>query len=169
MPTGRVTAVAAAPQGQPAGTSVTVTVSGAAQACSQVEVDFGDGTITPYPIASPYALPLVVTHTYAAAGLYTVVARGQEGASGPCYGAVSAPLEVTSGDVIENGDFTEGTENGLPTGWSISSSGGALVWDIANGLNFYRPEGATSGVVFRLHGHGVAGGRAARGDVHAGE
>ncbi len=151
-PAGRVTGVSAAPQGEAAGTSVSVTVTGPAYACGAIEVDFGDGTVTPYPIASPHLLPKVVTHMYATAGLYTIVARGQEGASGPCYGAVSAPLEVTSGDVIENGDFTEGTENGLPAGWGISSTGGALIWDIANGLNFYRPEGSTSGVVLQYTG-----------------
>ncbi len=150
---GRVTAVAVAPQSVEAGSAAAVTISGATEPCSKVEVDFGDGTVTPYTIASPYQLPLVVTHTYASPGVYTVVARGQTGASGPCLGVVSAPVEVTSIDVVANGDFSQVDENGLPVGWGIFEQGGQGYWNASSGvLHFYRTAGMTQAVVLQYTG-----------------
>jgi RHS repeat-associated protein len=152
VPTGRVTGVTASPLAQKYGTSITITVTGWTTPCSQVQVDFGDGTVTPYPIASPYQLPLQVTHTYAAAGLYNVVVTGQTGASGPCVGTVSMPLEVTSGNVVTNGDFTQVDGNGNPVSWGIYSQGGPAHWWLDNGIKFYRTGAAWQAVVLQYTG-----------------
>ena len=123
VPTGRVTGVTASPQAQKYGLQTTITVTGWTTPCSKVQVNFGDGTgDQQYTVASPYQLPLQVTHTYAAAGLYKVVATGQTGASGPCVGTVSAPVEVTSGNVVTNGTFAQVDGNGNPVNWSIFTS-----------------------------------------------
>ncbi len=152
-PGGRVTGVTATPQSAPKNTTITVTISGTSQPCSKVDVNFGDGTVTPYTIASPYQLPLVVTHTYTAAGLYTIVASGQSGASGPCTGMVSAPLEVTSGNVITNGDFSQVDGSGFPIGWGIFTQGGSGYWNASTGVfNFYRTEGMTQAVTLQYTG-----------------
>ncbi len=60
-----------------AGNSVTVTVSGLTLPCHQVQIAYGDGTVTSYPLSAPYSLPLVQSHTYSTAGLYTIVAEGE--------------------------------------------------------------------------------------------
>ena len=144
VPTGRVTGVSASPLAQKFGTSVTITVTGWTTPCSQVRVNFGDNTETTYPIASPYQLPLQVTHTYAAAGLYKVVATGQTGASGPCVGQVSMPLEVTSGNVVTNGTFSQVDGAGNPVNWSIFYVGDPPHWTL--------PQPSGSGITFHRHG-----------------
>ena len=157
VPTGRVTGVTAAPQAQKYGLQTTITVTGWTTPCSKVQVDFGDGTITPYTIVSPYQLPLVVTHTYATAGLYKVVATGQTGVSGPCVGQVSMSLEVTSGNVVTNGTFSQVDGNGNPQSWSIYTGGGPAHWALPqplgpNGILFHKHSENPQAVVLQYTG-----------------
>ncbi len=147
-PVGRVTGVSPAPLSAVVGTSVAVTVTGASQACGSVQVDFGDGTVTTYNVPAQ-TLPLVVTHPYAAAGIYTVIARGQT----PCLGTISTPVEVTSGNVVENGDFSQVDGNGIPIGWGIYTQGGAGYWNATSGVfNFYRTAGMSQAVTLQYTG-----------------
>jgi hypothetical protein len=153
-PTGRVTGVSVSAQAQKYGTSLTFTITGWTTPCSLVQVNFGDGTpAQQYPIASPYQLPLQVTHTYATAGLYTVTVTGQPGASGPCVGVVSTPVEVTSGNLVTNGDFSQVDGNGFPIGWGQYTQGGAAHYDASSGvLNFYRTGAVTQAVILQYTG-----------------
>ncbi len=83
----QVTGVQVTPSPATVGQPATVTVTGGAAPCGAVQINYGDGVPTTYPIS---ALPLVQAHTWIAAGNYTVVATGQ----GNCAGQASVTLTV---------------------------------------------------------------------------
>jgi hypothetical protein len=122
-------------------------VSGLALPCRQVKITYGDGTVTSYPLSAPYSLPVQATHAYTTPGLFTIVAEGETVSGYACGGRVSVSLEVRTANVVTNGDFSGGTSGSGPTGWSVYSSGAALVWDVTSGFNFYRPSGSNQGVI----------------------
>jgi hypothetical protein len=66
------------------GATITATVSGV-NPCGAVLVDWGDGTAVTHPIVE---VPVTRTHTYAAAGNYSVTARGQGNCDGEAAGTV---------------------------------------------------------------------------------
>ena len=73
------------------GTTVAVVVAATAP-CGAIEINFGDGTDQTFPVST---LPLSKTHAYAAAGTFTVTAKGQ----GNCTGQVTTTLQVAVGHV----------------------------------------------------------------------
>jgi hypothetical protein len=83
----QVTSVQVTPSPAIVGQPATVTVTGGAAPCGAVEINFGDGAPTTYPIS---ALPLVQAHTWTAVGTYAVVATGQ----GDCTGQASVSITV---------------------------------------------------------------------------
>jgi hypothetical protein len=83
----QVTSVQVTPSPATVGQPATVTVTGGAAPCGAVEINYGDGPPTTYPIT---ALPLAQAYTWTAAGTYTVIATGQ----GNCAGQASVNITV---------------------------------------------------------------------------
>ena len=83
---GVVNGLAVTPDRAQTGTRITATVTGV-NPCGAVFVDWGDGTAVTHPISE---LPTTQTHTYSAAGAYTVKARGM----GNCDGEASAAVRI---------------------------------------------------------------------------
>ncbi len=83
----QVTSVQVTPSPAIVGQPATVTVTGGAAPCGAVQINYGDGAPTTYPISG---LPFVQSHTWIAAGSYPVVATGQ----GNCTGEASVTLTV---------------------------------------------------------------------------
>jgi hypothetical protein len=65
----------------------TVTVGGTSP-CGAVQIDYGDGTVTTYPLFA--GLPFSQAHTWTTAGTKTVVATGQ----GNCSGQATTTVDV---------------------------------------------------------------------------
>ncbi len=79
--------VAVSPSPALVGQPATVTVTGGSAPCGAVEIDYGDGPSTFYPIS---ALPLTQPHTWTTVGNKTVVATGQ----GNCTGQATVTVGV---------------------------------------------------------------------------
>ena len=74
-----------------AGQPVSFTVTGA-NPCGAVNLTYGDGQVITHPISE---LPATITHNYASAGSFRVIARGM----GNCDGEVVTTLRVNPGRV----------------------------------------------------------------------
>jgi hypothetical protein len=83
---GTVTGVSLSTRTIVAGGSVSVTVTGS-NPCGAAHIIYGDGTAITYAISE---LPVTQTHVYAAAGAYTITARGM----GNCDGEATTTLTV---------------------------------------------------------------------------
>jgi plastocyanin len=83
---GAVTTATLSASTVPAGTPVTISVTGR-NPCGAVHIDWGDGTAITYPIVD---LTANQTHTYQKPGKYAIVARGM----GNCDGATTVHLRV---------------------------------------------------------------------------
>jgi len=73
--------------GHPA--EVTVTGNGN---CAAIEIDFGDGTVTPYALSPPAGLPFTAAHVWTTGGQKAITVTGQSG----CMGTLTTPLTVTT-------------------------------------------------------------------------
>ncbi len=88
----QVTNVAVTPSPAILGQPATVTVTGGSAPCGAVQINYGDGTTTTYPIP---ALPVSQSHTWNTAGNKTVVATGQ----GNCTGQATVTVGVVKSKV----------------------------------------------------------------------
>ena len=83
----QVTKVEVTPSPAILGQPATVTVTGGSAPCGAVQVNYGDGQASTYPIS---ALPLVQTHVWNTVGNKTVVASGQ----GNCTGQATVTVGI---------------------------------------------------------------------------
>lgn len=89
---GHVTTIVLSPASPVApGTSVTVTVNGAAP-CGAIEINFGDGTDQTFPVSG---VPFAQAHAYPNTGTFAISAKGQ----GNCGGQATASLVVEKTDL----------------------------------------------------------------------
>jgi hypothetical protein len=82
-----VTGVTVSPPSPTVNQSATVTVTGT-NPCGAVEINFGDGDVTTFPLQT--GLPFTTTHTWTTIGQKTVAAKGQ----GNCTGQASSSIQV---------------------------------------------------------------------------
>ena len=108
-----VTGVSVSPPSPTINQAATVTVTGQ-NPCGAVEIDFGDGAKTTYPLQAP-GLPFSVPHTWTTTGPKTIAAKGQ----GNCTGQVNASIQVKS--AISLGDLCKVLDCGALFKPSITS------------------------------------------------
>ncbi|MCI0408520.1 MAG: hypothetical protein L0191_08160 [Acidobacteria bacterium] len=80
-----------APSSATKGTAVTITVTGKADPCQNVDLDFGDGTAHA-TYTGPLTPPKTFTHTYTTTGTKTITAKGVNN----CKGQATASIVVKS-------------------------------------------------------------------------
>jgi len=118
---GHVQGVSAWPSSVVTGQASTITVTGDSTPCSTVQINFGDGTVTPYSHAgSLSSSPLEVTHSWSSAGTKTVTATGLN----DCAGTASATVTV-SGNSPPSVSLTAPAAGTYTTGAAITLTASA--------------------------------------------